>query len=153
MRYKMKKWVLIWGVILSLASNAQADVSDITTWEQDFNQCTKKFEAEEKKCSDSWKTTCYEYRMSLNKDTQNCYQKVAVGLFENFYDLSKQEAVKRFDEYKNFIYSQYDFIYNETSYCKKNNCGIALDLYSEYATTQELEIYVYIIIKSISARN
>ncbi len=149
----MKKFILILGLILSLASNARADVSDITTWEQDFNQCTKKFEAEEKKCSDSWKTTCYEYRMSLNKDTQNCYQKVAVGLFENFYNLSKQEAVKRFDEYKNFIYSQYDFIYNETSYCKKNNCGIALALYSEYATTQELEIYVYKIIKSISARN
>ena len=41
-----------------------------------------------------------------------------------------------------FIYNQYLFVYSETSYCKKNNCGVSPYLYSEYATTQQLSDYI-----------
>lgn len=91
--------------------------------------------------------------MKILKDMQICYQKIAVNLFKEFYQLTEKEATQRFDRYANFIYDQYLFIFSETSYCKKNNCGIGLYLYSEYATTEQLYYYINKIIKSISARD
>ena len=91
--------------------------------------------------------------MSAHKSTQQCFRKTAIELFEKFYGLSNSEAQKKIDDFNKFIYDQYLFIFSETDFCKKNNCGISLYLYSEYTTTEQLQYYVNKIIRSISARN
>lgn len=80
--------------------------------------------------------------MSTHKNTQQCFQKVATKLFTNFYGLSEKEANKKFEDFHKFIYDQYFFIFAETDFCKKNNCGLSLYLYTEYATTEELHNFI-----------
>ena len=107
----------------------------------------------EKLCPDSWSMKCYNHLMKTNKITQQCYKNIAVKLFEKFYNLSSDKAKNKFDEYYYFMYKQHLFIYADTAYCKQNNCGLSLYLYSEYATTEELYNYIDKIIKSVSARD
>ena len=80
--------------------------------------------------------------MSTHKNTQQCFQKVATKLFTNFYGLSEKEANKKFEDFHKFTYDQYFFIFAETDFCKKNNCGLSLYLYSQYATTEELHNFI-----------
>ena len=96
---------------------------------------------------------CYYSLMKANQNTQKCYKKIAVDLFETYYGLSQNEAEKKFDSFSKFIYEQYLYVFSETDYCQRNNCGISLYLYSEYTTTEELQTYISKIIGSISARN
>ncbi len=120
---------------------------------QKFIECLNTFEAEEQKCPELWSIKCYDHLMITNKNAQLCYKKIAIDLFKNYYDFSEYDAEKKFDMFQKFLYEQYSFIYNESNYCKRNNCGISLHLYSEYATTQELHTYVNKIISSVSARD
>lgn len=90
--------------------------------------------------------------MDTHKNTQNCYKEIAVSLFTKFYSQPEDKAEQRFNDFNKFIYDQYLFVFSETDYCKKNNCGIAPYLYSEYATTKQLHFYVNKIIRSVASR-
>ena len=149
----MKKFAFILAALLALSANAFANTEDeLKLSEQKLNECDNTFQAEDKSCPDKWSMRCYDKLMETNKKAQKCYKQVAVDLFEKYYGLSKKEAEEHFDAYNKFIYEEYLFVFNNTSYCKKNNCGISVYLYSEYAATYMLYLYVYKIIGSISAR-
>ncbi len=109
---------------------------------QKFTECSTTFETEEKKCPETWSMKCHNYLIQAHKNVQLCYKKIAIDLFYSYYNLPKSDAEKRIDTFQKFIYKQYSFIYNESSYCKKNNCGVSVYLYNEYATTQELYNYI-----------
>jgi len=149
----MKKFILILVLLFCFSSAVQAKDKILEKLEKTFSQCTENFQAKEKECSEIWSMKCYSSRMETHKNVQQCYKLVTISLFEKFYGLSKKEAEEKFDTYNKFIYDQYLFIFSETNFCKKNNCGISLYLYSEYATTEELSNYVNKIIGAISARN
>ena len=121
--------------------------------QQKFINCTNTFEAEEKNCSELWRMKCYDHLMQANKNAQSCYKKIAIDLFKNYYDFSEIDAKKKVNLFQKFLYEQYSFIYNESKSCKRSNCGVSLYLYSEYATTQELQFYVQKIIGSLTARD
>ena len=134
-------------------SKETTSVSEIDNITNNFEHCTELFQSDEQKCPETWTMKCYNHLLSTHGMVQKCYKNVAVKLFEKFYGLSLKEASNRIDEYNKFIYDQYLFIYNDTSYCKQNNCGVSPYLYSEYATTQSLQKYIQRIIKSVDARN
>lgn len=149
----MKKIITFTFLYTIICSNVFATEKYINTLEKEFINCATTFEEQEQKCPESWSMKCYDHLMSTHKTTQQCFRNVAVKLFEKFYGLSDNEAQKKFDDFNKFIYDQYFFIFSETNFCKKNNCGISLDLYSEYTTTEQLRYYVNKIIRSISARD
>ena len=124
----------------------------INDLKEKFIECSNKFEAEEKKCSEIWGTKCYNHVMRAHENVRRCYKQIAVDLFNKFYGISEKEAEIKYDNFQKFIYEQYLFIYTESNYCKKNNCGVSLYLYSEYATTQELRNYISKIITYISGQ-
>lgn len=150
----MKKILLFLTALICCITDVYAkdDITYINKISDEVKNCSQQFETKEQECPDSWSMQCYNHLMKANQDTQNCYQKTAVQIFEKFYELSNEEANKKIDEYKNFIYNQYSFIYSETNFCKKNNCGVSPYLYSEYATTQELQFYLNKILGSILSR-
>ena len=152
----MKKFVLILSLFVFLGTSAKAEVYhgiDIDDAKKQFSQCSDMFEDEQKECLDSWRMKCYSHLMTTNRNAQKCYKKIALNLFEKYYGLSTEEATEKVDSFSKFIYEQYLYIFSETDYCKQNNCGTSLYLYSEYTTTEELQTYVGKIIGSISARN
>lgn len=130
-------------------ANPMNSTSKIKALKQDVVNCTNVFENEEKKCPELWNIKCYNHLMHTHKNTQQCYKKIAIDLFQNYYSLSKTDAETRFDTIQNVIHNQYLFIYNENDYCKKSNCGVSSNLYSEYATTQALYNYINKIITFI----
>ena len=152
----MKKFFLILSLFFVLSVNTQAEIyhgSDIAAAKKQFSQCADVFKNEQKECPDSWRMKCYSHLMTTNRNAQKCYKKIALNLFEKYYGLSTEEATEKVDNFSKFIYEQYLYIFSETDYCKQNNCGVSLYLYSEYTTTEELQIYVGKIIGSISSRN
>ena len=149
----MKRFVLILGIFLILSYDVAAESQKIEDIKQSFVLCSELFEQEKEKCPDSWSMKCYNHLMNTHKHTQECYKKIALNLFENYYGLTKDEAKNKFDNFSRFIYEQYLYIFAETDYCKKNNCGMSLYLYSENTTTEEIHNYVSKIIGSVSARN
>ena len=142
-------------MFLAFDIQAKEDIStsDIGSIIKEFEHCTELFQSDEQKCPETWTMKCYNHLLSAHGMVQKCYKDVAVKLFEKFYGLSLKEASKKIDEYNKFTYNQYLFIYNDTSYCKQNNCGVSPYLYSEYATTQNMQNYIQRIIKSVDARN
>lgn len=138
----MKKFLAILGVLSVLSINARATEFQSKQWYNRLDYCTAIEDKADKECSENLSMKCYNHHMRMQKNIQNCYKELAVELFENFYGLSETKAIKQFDTYSKFIYNQYLFIYSETSYCKKNNCGVSPYLYSEYATTQQLGDYI-----------
>lgn len=138
----MKKLVLIIGLIINICANAWAEDFESKQWYNKLNNCTAIEENADKECSEKWSMKCYNHRMIIQKNIQQCYKELTVELFENFYGLPETKAIEQFDTYSKFIYNQYLFVYSETSYCKKNNCGVSPYLYSEYATTQQLSDYI-----------
>ncbi len=149
----MKYFLILSFFCIIVCSNAFCTETTIDTLERDFINCSNAFKKMEQKCPESWSMKCYDHLMSAHKTTQQCFRKTAIELFEKFYGLSNSEAQKKIDDFNKFIYDQYLFIFSETDFCKKNNCGISLYLYSEYTTTEQLQYYVNKIIRSISARN
>ena len=138
----MRKLFLIITLVL-LSSTARAeDTALINQLEKQFTSCSETFEQREKECPESWSFKCYNHLMSAHHEVQACYKKVAVELFHKFYNLSETEATQKFDNYIKFIYDQYLFIFAETDYCNKENCGVSVYLYSEYATSQQILYYV-----------
>lgn len=130
-------------MIICFTNNVWAD-DNLTTQriEQSIKECAEIFQKEEQKCTDKWSMRCYDYLMSLNYKTQKCYVKIMTDIFSEFYGQDKEKASEKANEYINFMREQYMFIYGDTNYCRKNNCGISPYLYSEYATTQALENHV-----------
>lgn len=148
-------YIILFSLFLAFNTQAKEDISasDIDSFMKEFEHCTELFQSDEQKCPETWTMKCYNHLLSAHGMIQKCYKNVAVKLFEKFYGLSSEEASTKIDEYNKFIYNQYLFIYNDTSYCKQNNCGVSPYLYSEYATTQSIQDYIQRIIKSIDARN
>lgn len=144
-------YIILLSIFLAFDTQAKEDLSasDIDNFMKEFEHCTELFQSDEKKCPETWTMKCYNHLLSAHGMVQKCYKNVAVKLFEKFYGLSPKEASTKIDEYNKFMYNQYLFIYNDTSYCKQNNCGVSPYLYSEYATTRELGIYIQKIITYI----
>jgi len=138
--------------------NIEAELENLTNTtskkikiiEQNFTQCANFFESEEQKCPELWSIKCYNHLMQAHKNIQRCYKKVAVELFYNYYNLTEKKAKEKVNALQKVISEQYTFIYNENTYCRKNNCGVSLNLYSEYATTQELYNYINKIITFVA---
>ena len=126
--------------------------SEIDILSKEFEHCEMMFKINEQKCSDSWKMQCFNHLRSVHNDVTKCYKKVATDLLQNFYGLSNHEADKKYDDYVNFVYDQYLFLYNDNTYCKKNNCGVSPYLYSDYATTQDIHNYIQRMLQSVKAR-
>ena len=148
-------YIILFSIFLAFDTQAKENISasDIDNFMKEFEHCTELFQSDEQKCPETWTMKCYNHLLSAHGMVQKCYKDVAVKLFEKFYGLSLKEASKKIDEYNKFTYNQYLFIYNDTSYCKQNNCGVPPYLYSEYATTQNMQNYIQRIIKSVDARN
>ena len=85
---------------------------------------------------------CFSYILTEQEKLQKCYQSIAVRIFTQYYGLSNNEALLKYNKHKEFLQQEYQFVYGNTIYCKENNCGIAPDLYSEYATSQGLYTYI-----------
>lgn len=118
--------------------------------EQKFIACLDNYKTKEQKCSTPLGLQCYDYLMQVHKDARQCYKEIAVELFVEFYGLSKNDAEKRYDTIQKFMYEQYLFLYAESNYCKENNCGVSVYLYSEYATNQSLYNYINKMISYVS---
>ena len=147
----MKRFVFIFAITLLFSFNVCAET--LSDSEQRLYQCQKKYIQEKKECTETWSMKCYDFLINANKNAQRCYKDEAVKVLTKFYNLSEQDAQNKIDKYVNFIYDEYLFLYNDTNYCKQNNCGVSPYLYSEHTTTQELYDYIYKMIKSVSARN
>ena len=74
-----------------------------------------------------------------------------IELLIKFYGLSEQDAKNKIDKYSQSLYDENLFLYNDTLYCKQNNCGVSPYLYSEYTTTKEMQLYLTKMLKSIFA--
>lgn len=149
----MKKIIIAIGMIICFTDNVWAG-DNLKTYkvEQSIKECTEIFQKEEQQCTDKWSMRCYDYLMSLNYKTQKCYVKIMADVFSEFYGQDKEEASEKANKYVKFMREQYLFIYGDTIYCRKNNCGISPYLYSEYATTQALENYVTKAINAVRSR-
>ena len=143
---------MILGSLLVISTKIMA-MENFSTFDQKVLDCSTILENEYTNCPETWGMKCYNKLMDAHHTTQKCYKKIAVDLFVKFYGLSPSVAVERCDAFQKSIYDQYFFIFAKTNYCKKNNCGIGLYLYSEYTTTEQLRYYVNKIIRSLSARN
>lgn len=148
----MKKFTTILVFLLIISINVQA-TDDTSALKDKLNNCTKILDSKYDSCPDSWSMKCYKELIDAHHNVQNCYKEIAVELFIKFYELSPQEATKRFDTFSNAIYEQYQFVFGNTNYCKNNNCGIGIHLYTNYVTSEELHNYVNKIINSVEARN
>jgi len=148
----LRKFILILGLLLVISANTLA-MENFSTFDQKVLDCSALLENEYAKCPETWSMKCYGKLMEANHTTQKCYKGIAVELFVKFYGLSPNVATERIDTFQKFIYDQYFFVFSQTDYCKENNCGIGLYLYSEYTTTEQLRYYVNKIIRSLSARN
>ena len=144
--------VLIFAISLFFHLHYACANDKIENFNQNFTACSDAFEKSEQECPELWSMRCFDHLMTAHYTVQQCYKNVALSLFQEYYGLSEKDAEKRFDEYKKFIHDEYIFVFAETNYCKKENCGISIDLYAEYTTTQELHYYINKIIGSISAR-
>ena len=127
-------------------------MTSIDNLKEQYTECGKIFEQEKQKCQESWSMKCFDYLISLNHKTQDCYIKIAKKMFTKFYGQSEDRTVKQMTEYINFMYEQYLFIYGNTNFCKKNNCGISPYLYSEYAATYAVKDYIFKAITAIDIR-
>ncbi len=151
----MKRSLLAIVFFLLVTGNVDAAEKDMRLVDElgkDYNECGKFFAQEKQKCPESWSMKCYDYLISLNHKTQDCYVETAKNIFAKFYGQSEEKTTKKMAEYIKFLYEHYLFIYGDTDFCKKNNCGISPYLYSEYATTQAVEDYVFKALKSIENR-
>ena len=143
---------LFFALSLAFHPNHAHAKDKIENFNQAFTACSDAFEKSEQECPELWSMRCFDHLMAAHKTVQQCYKNIAVKLFNEYYGLSVTDAENRFDEYNKFIYDEYIFIFAETNSCKKENCGVSVDLYAEYAATQELHHYINKIIGSISAR-
>ena len=151
----MNKNLLIIVFFLLLSSNVDAtekDITSIDSLKKQYAECGKIFEQEKQKCQESWSMKCFDYLISLNHKTQDCYVNIAKKMFTKFYGQSEDKTVKQMAEYINFMYEQYLFIYGDTNFCKKNNCGISPYLYSEYAATYAIKDYIFKAMKIVDIR-
>ena len=147
----MKRFYFIFTVILLFSFNAYAEILNDNEYE--LYLCQEKYIQKRQECTETWSIKCYDFLTNINKEAQQCYKSTAIKILTQFYNLSEKDAQAKIDKYISFIYDEYLFLYNNTNYCKQNNCGVSPYLYSEYTTTQELYDYIYKMIKSVSAHN
>ena len=149
----MKKVLFVFVFAFTLLFSISISAKNLKNFEKELSECKEKYTLEEQKCNETWSMRCYNFLIDTNKKTQQCYKNTAIKMFFHFHNLSEKNAKTKIVNYTNFIYDEYLFLYNNTNYCVKNNCGISPYLYSEYTTTQELYNYVYKMIKSVSVHN
>lgn len=136
------------------ATSVSAEISSsINKLDDDFIKCSDEFTKQSTTCPETWSMKCYNFLIDLHHKTRDCYKDVGEIIITEYYNLSDREARERLNQYDNYMYDNYLFVYNETNYCRKNNCGVSPYLYSEYATTEALKNYISTIIRSILARN
>lgn len=154
MKYFLLKipFILIIFLAFLLYSDKAYTKDQIKILDQTFHECSATYNKLEHECPEFSSMRCFNHLMKANLDTQQCYKNVALQLFQTYYGLSFSDSEKRFDDYHQFIYNQYLFIFAETTFCKKENCGISIDLYTQFTTTKEIYNYIDKIIGSISAR-
>lgn len=92
---------------------------------------------------------CYNFLTDLHHKTQECYKDVGIKVLREYYNLSDKEAKERLNQYGDYIYNNYLFIYNNNEYCLQNNCGVSPYLYSEYALTEAMRDYISTMIKAV----
>ncbi len=137
---------------ISLLSNS-AFAQDKEGIEKEIKQCTNTFIQKEATCPEKWSIKCYEFLINANQQAQACYKNIMIELLIKFYGLSEQDAKNKIDKYSQSHYDENLFLYNDTLYCKQNNCGVSPYLYSEYTTTKEIQIYLTRMLKSIFAHH
>lgn len=150
---KMKYWVMILVLVLLSATRAEAQTqSSVKELEENFVKCSDNFTNESSKCSETWSMKCYNFLTDLHHKTRDCYKEVGKQVLKQHYGLSDKEAEGQLNEYSNYTYNKYLFIYADSNYCRENNCGVSPYLYSEYATSKALEDYIGAMISSVSSR-
>ena len=150
----MKKVGIIGIFLLISTMTTQAkEIKSIKDYEKELSHCVDTFVLAEQKCSEKGSMECYDFLMSLHKKTQQCLKHTGTQILKQFYALSEQEAEDKLNKFSQFMYDNYLFLYNDTSYCQQNNCGVSPYLNSEYTTTKELDDYIHQMINSISARD
>lgn len=141
----MKKCVLLFFLSLIFASNTYAaekiDKKQITKYKNQFKQCLNEYQKNIEHCPEDGFVKCHNYKISVSHATQSCYKNIVANIFTKFYSLSSKDASEKIDGFTKYIHDQYFFVIAGLDYCKQNNCGTSVNLYSEYATTQALEDY------------
>ena len=118
----MKRFMFIFILILLFSFNVRADI--LNEFEKELSLCQDKYALKKQECTETWSIKCYNFLTDINKETQLCYKNTAVKILTQFYNVSEKDAQNKIDEYVNFIYDEYLFLYNNTNYCKQNNCGV-----------------------------
>lgn len=149
----MKKLLIVsFLTLLSFQTYAIDDRNNVEALGNRIDKCRDTFLKNEKECPESWSMRCYNHLITVNQQAQNCYTDTAKNIFHTYYSEHEKEALEKLKEFQNLIYNHYLFIYENTDYCTKNNCGVSPHLYSEYATTIAMQDYLITALKSIEAR-
>ncbi len=150
----MKKIVCRYCLCLILFATTTAQAQNtIGTYKKALNKCYDDFIEQERQCPEKGSFKCYDFLTGLNQKTQQCIKNVGIQILQQYYALSEKDAQDKLNQFNQLIYNHYLFIYNDSSYCMKNNCGVSPYLNSEYTTTQALNDYAQKMINTISARN
>lgn len=144
MRFYMLKLLKFLTLTICLSiPQVNADAGDeLNKLKSNFENCTEQFDKREKNCPKKWSYRCYNILMDAHKETQQCYIDVAKDLFLLYYNQEHTQTQKMFNEIADFTYKNHLYIYQESEYCKKNNCGISAYLRSQYATTHAIKDYI-----------
>lgn len=82
--------------------------------------------------------------------TRRCYEQLSSKILTEFYDQTPQKAKQRTEEFSSFMYNQYLFVFADTEFCTKNNCGLSVYYNAQYNTTvHALPDYISRMIDSI----
>lgn len=142
--------ILFLGMVLISVTTVKAEtLSSINKIDDSLAKCLDDFTKQSKECSETWSMKCYNFLTDLHHKTRECYKDVGIKVLREYYNLSDKEAKERLNQYGDYIYNSYLFIYNNNEYCLQNNCGVSPYLYSEYATTEAMRDYISTMIKAV----
>ena len=121
---------MILVLVLLPATRAEAQTqSSVKELEENFVKCSDNFTNESSKCSETWSMKCYNFLTDLHHKTRDCYKEVGKQVLKQHYGLSDKEAEGQLNEYSNYTYNKYLFIYADSNYCRENNCGYIKELH------------------------
>lgn len=146
---------LILSFFVIATSSAQADINSdsklLDQYEKQLAQCSENFEKLKINApiQDSM-TKNYYYMMDALAKTRTCYEQLSSKILTEFYDQTPQKAKQRTEEFSSFMYNQYLFVFADTEFCTKNNCGLSVYYNAQYNTTvHALPDYISRMIDSI----
>lgn len=153
MRYFMKKSAIIFSLIFITCScddiQKNSDKKLLDQYTRELIDCSETFNKQTQNTDNSGFMQRHYTDMDAIKSAQECYRKTAVKVLTHFYNLTPNQAMQRFDNYRDFIYNQYLFLYGNTTRCQKENCGFSIYAFSEFATTYQIDSYTYHLITSL----